>query len=130
MSDRYFAVSIDGTDWSDEVFAVRLHMTATILASDGEALPRPGQLTTSLGLTFRKSDDAETLVGTVPRDGHAEVLLIMANESDDLRSVVAYHMEATTLLPPWDTDVDVGGVECFESTWYIKHMTTCRYRFP
>lgn len=132
MSGRYFAVSIDGTDWSGHVLRFGLSRSRTTLPSEesGSSTPRPGRQTTSLRFTFRASEDTEALVGTIPPDTNAEVLLILAHEDDGHRSVAAYCMDATTLPPPWDTSVEIDGEDCFESDWYVEDMTTCRYRFP
>lgn len=132
MSDRYFAVSIDGTDWSEQILRVALSRSRTTLPSQdpGSSAPRPGRRITSLRFTFRTSEDTEALVGTIPPDANAEVLLILAHEDGDRRSVASYCMDATTLPPPWDTSIDIDGEACFESDWYVEHMTTCRYRFP
>ncbi len=132
MNDRYFAVSIDGTDWSEHILRFGLSRSRTTLPKpeSGGPTPQSGRRTTSLRFTFRKSEDTEALVGTIPPDSNAEVLLILAHEDEGHRSVAAYCMDATTLPPPWDTSVEVDGEDCFESDWYVEHMTTCRYRFP
>ena len=102
MSDRYFAVSIDGTDWSEQVLRFGLTMSRTTLPSQesSSSTPRPGRRTTSLRFTFRASENTEELVGTIPPDTNAEVLLILAHEDEGHRSVAAYCMDATTLPPP------------------------------
>ncbi len=132
MSDRYFAVSIDGTDWSKHIPRVGLSRSRTTLPNQasGSSTPRPGRRITSLRFTFRTSEDTEALVGTIPPDARAEVLLILAHEDDGHRSVAAYCMDATTLPPPWDTSVEIDGEDCFESDWYVEDISVCSYRFP
>ena len=80
---------------------------------------------------MRRTEDTEALVGTVPEDGRAEVLLLEASITDVDRPVVeAWRFDATTLLPPWDTTVKIGGVTYFESTWFAERVSSCRIRVP
>ena len=82
-------------------------------------------------LTMRRSEDAETLVGTVPEDGRAEVLLLEASVTDvDGPVAEARRFDATTLLPPWDTTVEIDGIAYFESAWFAERVSSCRLRVP
>ncbi len=83
-------------------------------------------------LTMRRTDDTEALVGTVPEDGRAEVILMLASvHGRDARpAVAAFRFDATTLLPPWDTAVVIDGVDYFESAWFAERISSCWLRVP
>ena len=82
-------------------------------------------------LTMRHTEDTETLVGTVPEDGSAEVLLLEVSITDGDRPVVeARRFDATTLPPPWDTTIEIDGIAYFESAWFAERVSSCRLRLP
>ena len=134
MPERYFAISIDDRDWSEEVHSVSFSRSTTIrtIRSSESSRQVPGRRTASMTLTKRRTDDTEALVGTVPEDGRAEVLLMLAaGHSGEARpAVMAFRFDATTLLPPWDTTVEIDSVEHFESAWFAERISSCWLRVP
>ena len=133
MSERRFAIGIDDRDWSREVHSLSFTPSATVrTVRDGRSARRlPGRLTASMTLTLRRTEDTEALVGTVPEDGRAEVLLMLASVAADERPVVvARRFDATTLLPPWDTTVDIDGVSYFESAWFAERVSSPQLPVP
>ena len=120
MPERIFAIGIDDHDWSREVHSLSFRPSATFrTVRDGRSVRRlPGRRTASMALTLRRTEDTEALVGTVPEDGRAEVLLMRASVAADVSAVVvARRFDATTLLPPWDTTIEIDDVAYFESPW-------------
>ena len=133
MPERYFAICIDGRDWSEEVRSFDFSRWTTFRTErDGEAPRRlAGRRTASMTLTMHRTDETEALVGTVPEDGRAEVLLMDASAANgDASAVVARRFDATTLLPPWDTTDEIGGVAYFVSAWFLERVSSCRLRVP
>lgn len=133
MPERHFALAIDDRDWSEEVHSLTFSYSTTVRkVQDGETERRlPGRRTVSMTLTMRRTEDAEALVGTVPEDGKAEVLLMLAAIAPDERSVVvARRFDATTLIPPWDTTIEIDGADYFESAWFAERVSSCHLRVP
>ena len=68
LMERRFAISIDGHDWSHEVWSMRLGFHNTIIHAPpydhGDDPPHPsiGRRTASLILTLRRTEDTEALV--------------------------------------------------------------------
>ena len=134
MSDRHFAIGIDGRDWSEELHALSFTRSTTVRTERTNGSPRltPGRHTASMTLTMRRTEEAQALVGTIPEDGKAEVLLMLASTppADERPIVIAYRFDATTLLPPWDTTVEISGVAYFESAWFAERVSSCQLRVP
>ena len=134
MPERHFALGIDGRDWSGELHSFSFARSTTVRTEqiDGSPRPMPGRHTASMTLTMRRTEEAQALVGTIPEDGKAEVLLMLASTpaTDERPVVVAYRFDATTLLPPWDTTVEIGGVTYFESAWFAERVSSCQIRVP
>lgn len=131
MPERHFAIAIDDRDWSAEVHSLTLGYSTTVRWDSATARRLPGRRTVSMTLTMRRTEDAEALVGTVPEDGRAEVLLMLASVTAGERPVVAARrFDATTLLPPWDTAVEIDGVDYFESAWFAERVSSCHLRVP
>ena len=134
MAERHFALGIDGRDWSAELHGFSFARSTTVRTEqiDGSPRPMPGRHTASITLTMRRTEEAQALVGTIPEDGKAEVLLMLASTpaTDERPVVVAYRFDATTLLPPWDTTVEIGGVTYFESAWFAERVSSCQIRVP
>ena len=123
MPDRHFAIGIDGRDWSEELHALSFTRSTTVRTERTNGSPRltPGRHTASMTLTMRRTEEAQALVGTIPEDGKAEVLLMLASTPP---------ADATTLLPPWDTTVEISGVAYFESAWFAERVSSCQLRVP
>ena len=133
MSERFFAISIDDRDWSEPTHSFSFSRSTTDRTAPGAGSPSRvlGRRTASMTLTMRRTEDTETLVGTVPEDGSAEVLLLEVSVTDGDRPVVeARRFDATTLLPPWDTTVEIDGIAYFESAWFAERVSSCRLRLP
>ena len=133
MPERHFAIAIDDRDWSEETHSLTFSYSTTVRrVQDGETVRRlPGRRTTSLTLTMRRTEDSEALVGTVPEDGKAEVLLMLAAVARGKRPVVvAQRFDATTLIPPWDTTIEIDGVDYFESAWFAERVSSCQLLVP
>ena len=133
MPERQFAICIAGRDWSEEVRSFDFtHWTTFRTERDGEALRRlAGRRITSMTLTMHRTDETEALVGTVPEDGREEVLLMETSLANgDTPAVVARRFDATTLLPPWDTTVVIGGVAHFVSAWFVERVSSYQLRVP
>ena len=125
LLERRFAISIDGHDWSYEVWSMRLGFFNTIIfvspEGHGDAPPHPtiGRSTASLILTLHRTDDTEALVGTIPEDGRAKIVLILVGE--DRSNAVVYRFGATTLIPPWDTTTETDATpDYFDSAWFLE----------
>lgn len=125
LMERRFAVSIDGHDWSYQVWCLRLGFYNTIIQvppsdrDDDPPHPTIGRRTASLILTLRRSEDAEALVGTIPEDGRANAVVILLSE--DRATAVVHRFVATTLIPPWDTTAETDATsEYFDSAWFLE----------
>ena len=125
LLERRFALSIDGQDWSYEVWSVRLGFHNTIIPAPpddhGDDPPHPtiGRSTASLILTLRRTEDSEALVGTIPEGGRANIVLILLSE--DRSSAVVHRFVATTLPPPWDTTAETDATpDYFDSAWFLE----------
>lgn len=90
MPERHFAIGIDDHDWSQQVYSLSFSPSATFrTVRDGGSVRRlPGRRTASMTLTMRRTEDTVALVGTVPEDGRAEVLLMLASVAADEGPVV------------------------------------------
>lgn len=128
LVERRFAISIDGHDWSYEVWSMRLGFHNTIIHpppdDHGDDPPHPtiGRRTASLILTLRRTEDAEALVGTIPEDGSANVVLILVGE--DRSGAVVHRFVATTLPPPWDTTAETDATpDYFDSAWFLEETS-------
>ena len=133
MLERRFAIGIDDRDWSQEVYSFNFSRASTLrTVRDGGSVRRlPGRRTASMTLTMPRTEDAEALVGTIPEDGRAEVLLMLTPASTGQRPIViARRFDATTLLPPWDTTVDIDGVTYFESAWFAERVSSLQMSMP
>ena len=126
--ERRFAISIDGHDWSHEVWSIRLGFYNTIIFvspdDHGDDPPHPtiGRRTASLILTLRRTEDTEALVGTIPEDGSADIVLVLLGE--DRSSGVVHRFAATTLPPPWDTTADTDAApDYFDSAWFLEETS-------
>lgn len=136
MSDQRIAVWIDGRNWTDEIVHVRSGASATIkrppAGESGQIVA--GRTTEYLELTLRDNDETRLLVGSIPQDGHAEVLVVLADPTTGTTSsLTVLRMEATTLDatdlgPAFDSSVDVDGVACFVSAWFAQNVTHTQLR--
>ena len=138
MTDRHFAVWIDGVDWTEEIFRITAGTSLTVKRIPGTNPPQmtAGRRTEYLKLTLRDNDNTRALVGSIPPDGHAEVLAVFVLPSPvDRISQTVVRMDATTLDasdvgPEMDTAVNIDGVDCFESAWYATNATYANVDLP
>ena len=128
LLERRFAISIDGHDWSYQVWSMRLGFYNTIIDpppdDHGDDPPHPtiGRSTASLILTLRRTEDTEALVGTIPEDGRAHIVLILLSE--DRSDAVVHRCVATTLPPPWDTTAETDATpNYFDSAWFLEETS-------